>query len=205
MKRCSKCSIEKDANSENFPPNKNSKDGLYSWCRVCSRSASHKWKQENKKRVKATKARWYSEHREQVNTTTAKWHTAARRGEKGELAQLKLQIHGLIINRINRHGYTKRSRTHQLLGCSYSELLIHLGPKPTPDAHIDHIAPCSIATNEEELLKLQHYTNFRWLPATDNLEKSDKWTPEGAEMCLQLLGREWAVEASTFNDDLSVA
>ena len=52
--------------------------------------------------------------------------------------------------------------------------------------------PTKVCTKcKQELLKLQHYSNLRWLPASDNMYKSDKWTPDGASICKQLLGREW--------------
>jgi hypothetical protein len=44
--------------------------------------------------------------------------------------------------------------------------------------HFDHIIPVSSAKNEEELIKLNHYTNFQPLWAEENLSKSNKieWT-----------------------------
>lgn len=36
-KICTKCGTEGDASLEDFPPNSKSKDGLGSWCRVCTR------------------------------------------------------------------------------------------------------------------------------------------------------------------------
>lgn len=35
---CSKCSLSKPADTVNFPPNKNKKNGLDSWCRSCRAS-----------------------------------------------------------------------------------------------------------------------------------------------------------------------
>ena len=40
--------------------------------------------------------------------------------------------------------------------------------------HLDHIIPMASATNEKEVIKLNHYTNFQPLWAEENLQKSDK-------------------------------
>ena len=40
--------------------------------------------------------------------------------------------------------------------------------------HIDHIYPISLATDENHLIKLNHYTNFQPLLALDNIRKSNK-------------------------------
>ena len=46
--------------------------------------------------------------------------------------------------------------------------------------HIDHIKPVSkfYLDNHDEFLKCCHFTNMQPLLATDNLEKSNKWTVE---------------------------
>jgi len=82
-----------------------------------------------------------------------------------------------------RRGYTKRSRTAQLLGADFNTVINHLIKTAIDtygyytdikDYHIDHIMPCSSATTEEELIKLQHYTNLQLLTPEDNFKKSDK-------------------------------
>ena len=40
--------------------------------------------------------------------------------------------------------------------------------------HLDHIIPLAIAKTEEEIIKLNHYTNFQPLWAIDNLKKGAK-------------------------------
>jgi hypothetical protein len=89
-------------------------------------------------------------------------------------------------NRINqaiaRGGFTKRSCMGIMIGCSWIDFKNHLESKFQKDMtwsnygkwHVDHIIPCSSANNEEELIKLQHYTNLQPLWAIDNLKKSDK-------------------------------
>jgi hypothetical protein len=97
----------------------------------------------------------------------------------------------LINISLKNRGYKKSSKTAQLLGCSYADFLLHIGPKPSETAQLDHICPCAQAVNEQELIKLQHFSNFQWLEATPNLIKSDSKTPEGEVICLKLLNRPW--------------
>jgi hypothetical protein len=40
--------------------------------------------------------------------------------------------------------------------------------------HLDHIIPLASATTEEEIIKLNHYTNFQPLWAEENLSKGDR-------------------------------
>ena len=41
--------------------------------------------------------------------------------------------------------------------------------------HLDHIIPISSAKNEEDIIKLNHYTNFQPLWAIDNLTKGNRY------------------------------
>jgi hypothetical protein len=40
--------------------------------------------------------------------------------------------------------------------------------------HLDHIIPISSAQTEEEIFKLNHYSNFQPLWAEDNIKKGNK-------------------------------
>jgi hypothetical protein len=100
-------------------------------------------------------------------------------------------VRSTISHSIKNGGYKKTSHTYQLLGCSYIDFLTHLGPKPSATCQLDHICPCTQATNKTELIALQHHSNFQWLEAHLNIVKSDSRTPEGEVLCLKLLGRPW--------------
>ena len=41
--------------------------------------------------------------------------------------------------------------------------------------HLDHIIPISWAKSEEEVYKLNHYTNFQPLSAFENLAKNNRF------------------------------
>ena len=104
--------------------------------------------------------------------------------------KMRKLLRSLMWSHFQAKAHKKGTKTETLLGCSFESLLSHIGPRPE-DAHLDHICPCAQARTEEELIKLQHYTNLRWLSAEENLAKSDKKTPEAEEMCRKLLDREW--------------
>jgi hypothetical protein len=78
--------------------------------------------------------------------------------------------------------WRKEGFTEQLLGESYLNVKNHIenqfidGMKWENHGmwHIDHIIPLSSAKNEEELIKLCHYSNLQPLWAEDNWIKSNK-------------------------------
>lgn len=98
------------------------------------------------------------------------------------LFRLKNNISNLICVSIKKNGYTKKSRTYQILGCTFEEFKVHIENQFVDGMswdnrslwHLDHIYPVSLATDEEHLLKLNHYTNFQPLWAVDNIRKSNK-------------------------------
>ena len=99
--------------------------------------------------------------------------------------KLKCNTRSLIWKAIQSHGYTKKSKTHKLIGCSYEKLKPHLEAQFTDgmswsnmgDWHVDHIIPLAAAKTEDELIKLCHYTNLQPLWAEDNRRKGDKHDP----------------------------
>ena len=55
------------------------------------------------------------------------------------------------------------------LGYKYSEII-------KLDYHIDHIIPVSLfnLNDEKDISKCWHYLNLRWLPAKENMSRSNK-------------------------------
>jgi hypothetical protein len=93
------------------------------------------------------------------------------------LFKSKKNIKCLIRNSFKIRGYNNQSRIYEILGCSYDEFKIYIESQFEPwmnwNNHglyngelnygwdIDHIIPLSSAKTEEEILRLNHYTNLR--------------------------------------------
>lgn len=56
-------------------------------------------------------------------------------------------------------------------------IIEHVGPPPGEGHHLDHIRPlASFDLNDhDQLIQAHRPENFQWLPAVDNMRKSDSW------------------------------
>jgi hypothetical protein len=92
------------------------------------------------------------------------------------------RIRRLVSISLTKQGYSKKSRTYEILGCSFEQFKAHIenqfvegmGWHNRNEWHLDHVYPVSKATDEAHLIALNHYTNFQPLWARDNMLKSDK-------------------------------
>lgn len=106
----------------------------------------------------------------------------SNRRKKDALFNISINIRRLISLSIQKQGYTKKSKTHEILGCSFEEFKAHIENQFVEDMswnnrhlwHIDHIYPVSKAVDEDHLIKLNHYSNLRPLWIEDNLKKGNK-------------------------------
>lgn len=107
--------------------------------------------------------------------------TYSYRYKNDGLYRLDKCIRSLIYRSLRGH---KLKKTTEYLGCSIPELKKHLESQFQEGMswdnygrngwHIDHIVPSSSASTEEELIKLQHYSNLQPLWETENLKKGSK-------------------------------
>lgn len=101
----------------------------------------------------------------------------SERRKSDPLFKLITNTRNLIYNSFYYNGYSKMSKTEELLGCSFKEFKLYLESKFEPwmtwdnrglyngefnnGWDIDHIIPLSSATTEEDIIKLNHYTNLQ--------------------------------------------
>lgn len=106
-----------------------------------------------------------------------------KRKKEDPIFLFKTKVSDLIGQSIKRRGYKKDCRSTEILGCTILEFKEYLESKFLEgmswenhgEWHMDHIIPISYAKSEEEVLKLNHYTNFQPLWANDNIKKGNRW------------------------------
>lgn len=143
------------------------------------------WADKNREKFLLKCKEWYRNNKQRVMTSNRV--RLDNRLKTNSFLRLRLNLSSLIRQSFRKNGYSKKSKTRQLIGCDFEFLLRHLVQSAIKnygsfefisDYHIDHIIPCASAKNEIELIKLQHYSNLQFLKPNDNISKSDKldWT-----------------------------
>ena len=158
-KNCYKCNIAKSM--DNFSKDRSTRDGLQARCKRCA--AEYKHNNENKLKRHRTKY----EKTKKLNDP---------------LYKLRTDIRSLINLVLRRKVYTSRSKIYVILGCSYQEFKAYIENQFLPGMtwdnrelwHLDHILPVSLGENEEEIIALNHHTNFQPLWAEDNIRKGNE-------------------------------
>jgi hypothetical protein len=130
----------------------------------------------NRERRNKQMNKWYSDNKESVQTYRR------NRRNLDPLYKLRNNIRGLIRISIKRQGYSKKSKTYEILGCSFDEFKSHIEKQFMPgmtwdnygDWEYDHIKPISNSINEIETIQLNHYSNFQPLWWEENTKKGNK-------------------------------
>jgi len=141
---------------------------------------------QNKEKIADKKREYYEKNKITILSGQKKWREKnnetlkeyySMKYQNDILFRLKTNIKNLIGNSIRNSGYTKLSKTEQILGCTYDEFKQHLekhfepwmnwdnrglyNGTPNYGWDIDHIIPLKMATCEADIIKLNHYTNLQ--------------------------------------------
>lgn len=164
MKKCRKCGEEKLL--EAFSRRYKNQETRLNHCKDCCAIRNKKWINNNIEYVKDKQREYQKQKRQDTFYKT------------------KMNLRSSIANAFNeRMGFSRNSKISKILGCSYEKAYTHLISTALKNYgiwcayesyHIDHIVPISIASSEEELEALSHYTNLQLLYPEDNLKKSNK-------------------------------
>ena len=145
---------------------------------------------KHKDEIKERKRIWYAKNKTKIKTKNKIWREnnkkhllayqaeyTAKKYKTDPLYKIKTRVRKAIRHAFKIKGCTKKTKTQHILGCSFDEFKLHLESKFETwmnwDNHglyngelnygwdIDHIIPLSIANTEEEIIKLNHYTNLQ--------------------------------------------
>jgi hypothetical protein len=170
MKVCGRCKIEKEFTE--FSKDKRNKDGFQWKCRSCDKQHRDKNKERTKEHHKRNKERIYEYFK--------KWQKT--KYETDNLYKLKVCLRSRTYQAFKRKGYSKNTKTQEMLGVDWEVCKAHIERQFTKgmswdnygEWHIDHIIPLASADTEQRTKELCHYTNLQPLWSEDNLNKSDK-------------------------------
>jgi len=124
----------------------------------------------------------FLKYKEKSQTTRRKYQT--KRKKSDSIFKLIKDMRSNLCRIIRGQGYTKKSSCNDIYGCSWEQLKNHIESQfkdgmsweNRGEWHIDHIIPLVNATTEEQLIRLNHFTNLRPLWAKENLTRRKKPT-----------------------------
>lgn len=139
-----------------------------------------KHREENKERI----AKYKEENKEYITDRKRKQAAkyARERRQNDPIYYFKSRIRHTVRQGLFRRSVRKKSRTTEILGCSFEELRVFIEQQfrdgmswaNMSQWHIDHKIPLASAKTESEVIALNHYTNLQPLWAADNIKKGSK-------------------------------
>lgn len=157
------------------------------------------WRQKNKEKISASNRKYYLAKNPNASTELNKTNDMKEyqrlyyqehKKERAKYRRLRRANNDLVrlsenlratVNR-GFKTYIKNKHTEEILGCSFEEFRLYIEKKFKDgmtwenygEWELDHIIPISSASTEEEVYKLNHYTNFQPLWLEENRKKGDK-------------------------------
>ena len=199
LKKCSTCKLELPLDL--YHKNRSKPDGYKESCKICRKLETKNNYIKNREKIKNEQKLYYESNKKKIQEYKKNWAKKNYNPEKRKQQFLKTKEKIYLRNKtrydtdilyrlkkcISRRLYmalkkSKSKKTLEYLGCSISDLKIHIENKFTDNItwenygkwHIDHIIPLSSAKCENDIYRLSHYTNLQPLWAIDNIKKSNR-------------------------------
>ena len=134
------------------------------------------WVKANKDKDKELQKSYKTKNKDKIN----KYFRDRRKTDP--IFKSKQDVRIFIGTSFRRRKFSKKNKTENILGCTYQEFFTHIESQFVNGMswdnrskwEIDHIIPLATAKTEEEILRLNHYTNLRPLWTSDNRKKGSK-------------------------------
>ena len=158
--------------------------GYKSSCKRCNNLKSIDWYNKNKETYNSNKKIYRSKNREKINNTYKSYYN--RRMENDGIFRVTRNTRSLIRSTFKRTingNFNKSKKTEDILGCSMNEFILYISSLFKNGMnlenhgmwHIDHIIPISKAKCEDDVIRLNHYTNLQPLWANENIIKKNNY------------------------------
>lgn len=143
-----------------------------------------KWQDNNKDKLnKKARAHYYKVKDTEEYKKKIRDYNNNRRKTDG-LFKLKHDLRKALRDALRKKGASKKSKTSEIVGIPFEKLkdyleytyFLNYGEEYNGQpVEIDHIIPQSFGSSEEEIYKLNHWSNLQYLTPEDNLLKSNKY------------------------------
>lgn len=178
-KICSKCKEEKNICDFNTRKNRKGVVTLRGYCKNCHSKISYKFNVLNPEKHKEYRIKWYTKNSKKLIQKNKE------RRNSDLLYSLKINVRTRLKLAL-KHNF-KKGKTVELLGISILQFKEYLESKFTHGMswdtygptgwHIDHIVPLFSAKNQDDFIKLCHYTNLQPLWSSENFKKGKNILP----------------------------
>jgi hypothetical protein len=183
MKKCKKCGIDKNLCDFRY---RQDRKIYYSQCKECEKLYKKNRHLKNIEENKNSRKDYYERNKEKIISKVIQYqkenNTWMKKYKSDPIFRMNHNVRGRIREFLNSKKISKKNKTSIIVGCNQQELKEFLEQKFYSDMswdnygkwHIDHIIPLSSAQNEDEILKLCHFSNLQPLWAEDNWKKNSK-------------------------------
>ncbi len=191
---CKKCHNDQRRKSylKNIQHEKEVKKNYYKNNFETIKEKKKKYYEENKDFYAQKNKEYREKHKEELNNYAKEYRklhqkeiTAKRKEKRHNDKKYYFEIY--LRNKINNYLYRygkikKKNNVQEILGCTYEEFKKYIENKFQNGMswenrgkwHLDHIIPLATAKNYDDLIRLNHHTNFQPLWAEDNFKKGKK-------------------------------
>lgn len=158
----------------------------------------HKYHLDNLESIKEKKRQYYLKNREHTIKKSLKWmknnskqknewarEYVKEKRQSDKIFNLTSKLRHRTREIFKQKNFLKNKSFKNYIGCTVEQLATHIESQFKDgmswelvldgSIHIDHIKPIHLATSEEEVYKLNHYTNLQPLWAHENLSKGGKY------------------------------
>jgi hypothetical protein len=145
-------------------------------------AGNHRAKKARKldpEKQRAKESIYRAKNRDRITKRSAEYNRKKRNDDP--VFAMKCRLYCRVNEAFRTQGIGKKSRTSEILGCSFEKFKSHIESQFTQgmgwhnkgEWEIDHIIPLSCATTAEGLEKLFHYKNCQPMWATENRSKQN--------------------------------